>query len=256
MRLLSYNIHKGVGGRDRLYRIDRIIRVIAEEDPDLICLQEVDRNVRRTRHDDQPRRLAEAFHAAGSIYQLNVHLGHGGYGNLVLSRWPFRDIHQLSLRQRKRKPRGAQLAVVETPEGPLHLVNWHLGLAERERHWQVHHLLEHPSFRESSHLPTVIVGDFNDWRNTLAHRQFARRGLTQVTLPPRRFRSFPAYYPVISLDKAFASDAIDVEQARVVHTSLTRRASDHLPLVVDFHLDRGTRPGIDADPRSRRPASS
>ena len=55
MRLLSYNIHKGIGGRDRRYRLERIIGVIEEENPDLICLQEVDRNVRRSRFDDQPR---------------------------------------------------------------------------------------------------------------------------------------------------------------------------------------------------------
>jgi endonuclease/exonuclease/phosphatase family metal-dependent hydrolase len=236
MRLLSYNIHKGIGGRDRLYRIERIIRVIEAEDPDIICLQEVDRNVRRSRHDDQPLRLAEAFGAVGANYQLNVHLGHGGYGNLVLSRWAFRDTHHLSLRLKRRKPRGAQLVVVETPEGPLHVVHWHLGLAEHERHWQVHHLLEHPLYQESADLPTLVVGDFNDWRNRLAHGPFARHGLFQVTLPLTRFRSFPAYYAVISLDKAFARGGIDIRHARVVHTPLTRRASDHLPLVLDFHL--------------------
>jgi endonuclease/exonuclease/phosphatase family metal-dependent hydrolase len=236
MRMLSYNIHKGIGGRDRLYRFERIVRVIQEENPDLICLQEVDRNVRRTRHDDQPGRFAEAFHAVGATYQLNVHLGHGGYGNLILSRWPFRCMHQVSLRLRRRKPRGAQLVVVETHEGPLHLVHWHLGLAERERHWQVRHLLEHPSYKESAHLPTLVVGDFNDWRNTLAHGPFARHALSQVTVPLTRFRSFPAYYPVISLDKAFSGGAVDIRHARVVHTPLARRASDHLPLVIDFHL--------------------
>ena len=236
MRLLSYNIHKGVGGRDRLYRIERILRVIEDENPDIICLQEVDRNVRRTRHDDQPGRFASAFAAAGVNYQLNVHRRHGGYGNLVLSRWPFHGSHQVSLRLRRRKPRGAQLVVVATPEGPLHLVHWHLGLAERERHWQAQYLLEHPSFKESADLPTLVVGDFNDWRNSLALGPFARHGLAQLTVPLRRFRSFPAYYPVISLDKAFARGAIDVRAARLVHTPLTRRASDHLPLVIDFHL--------------------
>ena len=50
MRLLSYNIHKGIGGRDRRYRLERIIAVIEHENPDLICLQEVDQNVRRLTH--------------------------------------------------------------------------------------------------------------------------------------------------------------------------------------------------------------
>src|SRR4051812_10626424 len=147
MRLLSYNIHKGIGGRDRLYRIGRIIGVIEEENPDLICLQEVDRHVRRSRFDDQPRLLAGSFHTVAELYQLNVRLKTGGYGNLLLSRWPLRSHHQVSLRLEDRKPRGAQLAVVETPEGPLHLVHWHLGLIERERRWQAEHLLRHHLFR-------------------------------------------------------------------------------------------------------------
>lgn len=237
MRLLSYNIHKGIGGRDRLYRLGRVIAVIEAEKPDLICLQEVDCRVRRTRHDDQPRKLAEALGTAASLYQLNVQRkAGGGYGNLVLSRWPFRQTHQVSLRLRRRKPRGAQLAVVETPEGPLHLIHWHLGLGERERHWQVGALLDHPLFRESAALPTLIVGDFNDWRNTLARGPFARHEFQQWTAPRSRFRSFPANFAVLSLDKAFARGPIAVRQARIIHSSMTRAASDHLPLVVDFQL--------------------
>ncbi|HEU5118897.1 MAG TPA: endonuclease/exonuclease/phosphatase family protein, partial [Isosphaeraceae bacterium] len=136
MRLLSYNIHKGIGGRDRRYRIDRIIQVLEAEQPDLICLQEVDRNVKRSRFHDQPADLAESLRFEANLFQLNVPLKDGGYGNLVLSRWPIRDKDQISLRRGIRKPRGAQLLVIDTPEGLLHLVNWHLGLAERERHWQ------------------------------------------------------------------------------------------------------------------------
>ena len=173
MRLLSYNIHKGIGGRDRRYRLERVIQVIEDQNPDLICLQEVDRHVTRTRHDDQPRQLIEAFNAAAHLYQLNVRLKNGGYGNLLLSRWPLRSHHQVSLRLREKKPRGAQMAVVDSPEGSFHLVHWHLGLAERERHWQVRHLLDHHLFRQAAHLPTLIVGDFNDWRNTLAKGPFA-----------------------------------------------------------------------------------
>jgi endonuclease/exonuclease/phosphatase family metal-dependent hydrolase len=145
-------------------------------------------------------------------------------------------MHLVALRHGRRKPRGAQLVVVETPEGPLHLVHSHLGLAERERHWQVGHLLEHPLFRQSATLPTIVIGDLNDWRNTLARGPFARHDFHQVTAPRTRFRSFPAYFPVVSLDKAFWRGSIAVRHARIVHSPLARRASDHLPLVVDFHL--------------------
>ena len=70
------------------------------------------------------------------------------------------------------------MAVVDSPEGSFHLVHWHLGLAERERHWQVRHLLDHHLFRQRAHLPTLIVGDFNDWRNTLAKGRSPATGST------------------------------------------------------------------------------
>lgn len=236
MRLLTYNIHKGIGGRDRAYRIERITEVIENENPDLICLQEVDRHVRRSSFDDQPKLLAKAFNVEAETYQLNVRLRKGGYGNLVLSRWPMQGKHQVSLRLQDRKPRGAQIVVVESPEGPLQLVNWHLGLVQRERLWQASHLLNHHLFREADHLPTLIVGDFNDWRNKLAREPFLPRGFVQVTTPPSRFRTFPAYFAVGSLDKVFSRGNVFIKHARVVHSLLARRASDHLPLVVDFHL--------------------
>lgn len=246
MRVLSYNIHKGIGGRDRRYRLQRIIDVIEHENPDLICLQEVDRDVRRSRYDDQPHLLAEYFDISSRIYRINVHLKRGGYGNLLLSRWPFAARHEVSIRMNSRKPRSAQIAVVESPEGNFRLVNWHLGLAEKERHWQVAHLLGHPLFRESDGLPTMIIGDTNDWRNTLANGTFEDGGYQQVTAPPSRFRSFPAYMAVGSLDKAFCTEDIEVHEVRVVRSSLTRKASDHLPLVVDFHL-KGHAPDITKD---------
>src|SRR5262249_16785704 len=97
MRLLTYNIHKGYGV-DLRYRLDRVIPVIAAEDADLICLQEVDFNVRRSRHDDQPTLLARELGAHGRLYQLNVPHREGGYGNLILTRWPLRHHHHLCLR--------------------------------------------------------------------------------------------------------------------------------------------------------------
>ncbi len=237
MRLLTYNIHKGIGGRDHRYSLDRIIEVIEDQNPDVICLQEVDRNVRRSRFDNQPRLLADHFHAAGKLFQFNVKLKSGGYGNLLLTRWPILRHHQISLRYKWKKRRGAQTAVLDTPEGELHVVNWHLGLSEKERHWQVQHLLGHRLFRGESELPTLIAGDTNDWRDTLKDGSFHKDGFEHVTHPVSRFRSFPAYMAVGSLDKAFLRGQIAVKHAHVIRSAGTKIASDHLPLVVDFHLE-------------------
>lgn len=236
MRLLSYNIHKGIGGRDRQYDLDRIIAVIQAEHPDIVCLQEVDRNVARSRHHNQPQLLIEHFAPTSHLFQMNVRVKHGGYGNLLMSRWPMLAHHQISLSLRNCKSRGAQFAVIDSPDGPLQIVNWHLGLRERERHWQVRRLLEHHLFRAEQAIPTMIAGDFNDWRNTLWKGPFAIHGFRQITSPISRFRSFPAYMPLGSLDKAFVRGRIVIEHARIAKPRPARDASDHLPLVIDFRL--------------------
>jgi endonuclease/exonuclease/phosphatase family metal-dependent hydrolase len=235
MRLLSWNIHKGIGGRDRRYSLRRVIDCIDHEQPDIICLQEVDRHVRRSGYDDQPRLLARTFRYE-AIFHPMVAVGRGGYGNLVLSRFPVVSRHRISLRQGTKKPRGAQLLVLDTPHGLLHLVNTHLGLAEAERRWQVERLLGHNLFRSADPLSSLIVGDFNDWRNALASDLLQLSGFRQLTAPPSRFRSFPAWMAMGSLDKAFVRGGFVNPHARIARTSLAREASDHLPLVIDFAL--------------------
>lgn len=236
MRVVSYNIHKGIGGSDRRYRLERIVDVLASLDADLLCLQEVTIDLPRTSRHDQAAVLMERFAPMHGAFQQNVHWQHGGYGNLLLSRWPLRERHRISLRFGDKKPRGAQLVVVDTPDGPLRCTNWHLGLGERERQWQVQHLLAHPLFRDTAHLPTLLCGDSNDWRDLLGRSLLHDHGFAQATSPPQRFRSFPAALPVLALDKVFHCPRIRIDEARLVRSALARAASDHLPLRVDFSL--------------------
>lgn len=236
MRLLSYNIHKGIGGTDGRYRLERIAEVIEYDNPDIVLLQEVTCKYGRCGTDDQPKLLAERLHAVDLLYQQNVHYKVGCYGNLVLSKFPIVERHQVSLRLNSKKPRGAQIAVVETPEGPLKVVNVHLGLAENERRWQIDHLLGHNLFRKIDGIPELLAGDYNDWRNRLAPGAFDRDHFHHITAPPSKFRSFPAFLPLGSLDKAFCRGKLTVTEARISRHASSRVASDHLPLVVDFHL--------------------
>jgi len=238
LTLLSYNIHKGIGGRDRRYRLERIVNVIQDAAPDIVCLQEVDRNVRRSRFDDQPHLLSELLGLPHAMFQLNVHLKHGGYGNLLLSRWPISEQHQLSLRYSWKKPRGAQLAVIQSPRGRVVVAHTHLGLAEKERHWQVEHLLGHHLIRPLRHLPTLLVGDTNDWRNTLCNGCLKTHGFSHATHPLSRFRSFPAWMPLGSLDKVFHNPGLVVHDAHVIRTKMAKAASDHLPLLLHFDLQK------------------
>jgi hypothetical protein len=58
LRVLTYNIHVGVG-IDKKLDLQRIADVINHERPDLVGLQEVDRNVKRTEGKDASARFVE-----------------------------------------------------------------------------------------------------------------------------------------------------------------------------------------------------
>ena len=53
LRVLSYNIHKCIGGVDRRYEPTRIAEVIRKLDADILMLQEVDAGVARSKGDQQ-----------------------------------------------------------------------------------------------------------------------------------------------------------------------------------------------------------
>lgn len=233
MRLLTYNIHKGIGGRDRRYRLQRIVDVIRAVEPDIVCLQEVDQGVKRSKFDDQPAILASELGLEHTAFQLNHQVKSGGYGNCTLSKFPLLEQHSIELRINNRKNRRALLTLVDTPEGQLNLTNWHLGLAERDRHKQVAMLLSHREFKKNDELPALIAGDSNDWRNTLHKAALRENGFGLLAY----FKSFPAYMPLGALDKAYANSRIAFIQGHAISTKLTRTASDHLPVLIDFSLN-------------------
>lgn len=236
VRLVSWNIHKGIGGRDRAYDIGRILAVLEMLEPDILCLQEVDTHVRRSSMHDQPELLSQKL-GFDRLFQLNVPVGRsGGYGNLILSRWGMEYSRQHSLRIGNRKPRGVQLAKIATPHGAVAIGNWHLGLTHPE---QVRQAVRFSGLIEGdlwAGLPILVAGDTNDWGNRLFPKCLAHQGFLQVTLPVVQLRSFPAWFPVASLDKIFIRHGVRCHQRFVFRNRLTRDASDHLPLVVDFDV--------------------
>lgn len=86
VRILSWNIHHGEGTDGQL-DLERIARVITSVNPDIVALQEVDRNCTRTGQVDQPAELARLT-GLKVVFEKNVDLQGGEYGNALLTRWP------------------------------------------------------------------------------------------------------------------------------------------------------------------------
>ena len=88
--MLSYNIHHGEGTDGRI-DLERLAQVILDARPDVVALQEVDRNVERSGRVDQAAELARLTGLHMEFGQT-IPLQGGQYGNAVMSRWPMRRV--------------------------------------------------------------------------------------------------------------------------------------------------------------------
>ncbi|MAT70742.1 MAG: endonuclease [Planctomycetaceae bacterium] len=237
-RLLTYNIHKGIGGVDRRYDLGRIVETIAHYAPDLALLQEVDDGAPRSRRHRQVDLLAEATGLTHTAYQHNVRLKVGHYGNAILSRFPLHDVADCDLTVPLKKRRQALLARCELHfdghRRTVAVANVHLGLAGLERQFQLRRLLNQPFFAHlQQRTPAVVAGDYNDVWNSLGRGALREHGFTSAG---QRVRTFPAIMPARPLDRVFYRGDIEAAGAFAGHTETARLASDHRPLVVDFQL--------------------
>lgn len=236
-RLITYNIHKGIGGVDRRYDLHRIVDTLVRYDPDVVFLQEVDDGVPRSRHDRQVELLAEALELPHYVFQRNVSLTQGHYGNAILSRYPLHDPADLDLTVRYKKRRRALIAsciVRESRQRTVHLINCHLGLAGFERVVQLKRILGGDALRNlHSDTPVIIGGDFNDVWGTLGKRLLEPAGFEAAN---KAALTFPAIMPIRSLDKIFYRGALRFDHCFPGRSNVAREASDHLPVVADFNL--------------------
>lgn len=227
LRLASYNLHKCVG-LDGRRDPGRVLDVLNGIGADIIALQEVDRRL-GPRPAALPRALIEG-QSDFTVPDLPINMvSLGWHGQTILTRG-----HAVSATQRINlpgmEPRGAVLAEIQLPSGgALRVVGVHLGLVRRARQLQLRAILRALARRVP--MPTVILGDFNEWS--------ARRGLEPLAgafMLHAPGRSFHAARPIAALDRIALDPQITLSDAGVVNTTLARAASDHLPIWADITL--------------------
>ena len=242
VRILSYNIHKGIGGLDRRYRPERIAETIAHYDPHVVLLQEVDDGVPRSRLHRQVDWLGDRLGYDHRAYQHNVRLRQGHYGNAILSRLPVDEVADIELTVRFKKRRRALVLRTHIEDDhhtrSLVIANVHLGLAGYERLIQIQRLLDHERLAHlRKNTPLVIGGDFNDAGNVLGRRVLIPAGFQEAF---GTVRTFPAAYPLRALDRVYFRGELTLQSGFGGHTKLAQAASDHLPVIAEFDVPSAT----------------
>ena len=248
LRVMTYNVHSCVGMDGRLSP-ERIARVIAQHEPDVVALQELDVGRARTGGVDQAHLIARYLEMEFHFHPA-LRVAEEQYGNAILTRLPMRPVRAERLPGASRlEPRGAQWVAIETGCGEVQLINTHLGLWPGERRAQAGALLgadwlAHPDCR----APVILLGDFNALPQSPVCRMLRTR-LHDVQIELRGHRpkkTLFGRYPSARIDHIFVDRGVAIDAVDVPESVLARTASDHLPLAVDLRLDAVQFSAIDA----------
>lgn len=225
MLVATYNAHRCRGHAGRA-RPDRIEGVIGEIRPDLIALQEAQSYLRRGPGMLDMERIEREF-GLKLLRVIDQPGEHGWRGNTVLVRRDARILRAPSgLRLAGFESRGAIVAELDLGWGPFRLVATHLSLGAERRRRQAVSLLEALETGSGKQLPTLLLGDLNEWRT----RASVLGVLRETFGDPPRAPTYPAIFPVGSLDRILGYPRGLVRAVEVHDTPLARQASDHLPL--------------------------
>ncbi|GIF35758.1 exodeoxyribonuclease-3 [Actinoplanes xinjiangensis] len=255
LRLMTWNIKNGGGDR-----LPEIIRVIHREQPDVLCLQEL----------QHFHRYGRRLHALAQEAGMAVHLAPAGFAQpvAVLVRPPRRILRRSAIRWRTHH--AVAIAVVETTAGPLTVVSAHLNPFSPYRRYREARWLS--ARYGSARRMTLIAGDMNgldpdgDHTATLdsLHSLFQQRHLGPDGAPDTRAiaafraggftdlwqsvgegdgRTVPTGFAgrefgAMRLDYLLASPllAARAQRAWVVRDDTTTHASDHYPVRADITL--------------------
>ncbi|UZJ45001.1 endonuclease/exonuclease/phosphatase family protein [Marinimicrobium sp. C6131] len=238
LRVMTYNVHSCIG-MDGKVDTRRIARVIAQAQPDVVALQELDVGKARSFGKDQAHLIARHLDMDFHFHPV-IHLEEELYGDAILTRLPLRLIKAGPLPglegNLQREPRGALWVAVEFRDREIQIINTHLGLSVRERGVQVDALLGREWLSHADcQGPVILCGDFNAMPSSAVYRQLAARFKdVQTQIPGLRPRgTFFSRFPQMRLDHIFISDDLAAVTMTTIDSQLARTASDHLPLVAE-----------------------
>lgn len=231
VRVATYNIRHGAGTDDRL-DLNRTSALLRNLNADIVGLQEVDKQAKRSESVDQASFLGEklGMHSAfGSFMDFQG----GQYGLAILSRYPIVKKQVIRL-PNGNEPRVALACHIKLPSGEsVMAVNLHLDWVKDDkfRFAQAKKLSE---FLKRLKMPYIMVGDFND---TLGSRtlDLLSQNSIEADKPKSDYKTFSSTKPYTEIDFLFASPKTNwkVHNCRVFQAPKT---SDHRPIMATFEL--------------------
>lgn len=236
LRVMCYNIHHAAPpANPEKIDLDAIARVINDQDPDLVALQEVDVNTKRSGPFNQAVELGKKTGLTPYFFKAIDYEG-GEYGVAILSRYPVSETNLYPLPGQKEnpgEPRVLGTAIIRLPgKQELLFACTHLEAGRDSTNRQLQ-MAAIGDLLEDVSMPIIIAGDFNAAPGSkviriLDHHFDRTCDPCDPTIPvenPRKAIDFIAFSP---------SGQFKVKQHKVI---AERKASDHLPVMAVLEFE-------------------
>jgi endonuclease/exonuclease/phosphatase family metal-dependent hydrolase len=229
LKILSYNIHKGVSTTGLDFTLHEIKRQIRDTGANLVCLQEV------AEYKDEIAQFEFLADTAWKHYSYgkNAVYDRGHHGNAILSEFPILSWSNTNISTNRFESRGFLHCEIqpESSNHPIHVITVHLDLLERGRVKQIKKLIDWITIHIPTDAPLVVAGDFNDWTGYTSRKiqkELKMREAFQETNGTYA-KTFPSYFPILKLDRIIFKN-LNLVSAEVLHGPAWSKLSDHLPL--------------------------
>ena len=174
-----------------------------------------------------------------NAYGRNMVYPKGHHGNAVMSKFPIVHYQNHDVSVAGPEKRGLLHCVIRVAghTHDVHAICAHLGLAEAHRQQQLQLLCEIVRSEVPEEAPLIVAGDFNDWRRRAHDVLSEGAGLREVFVSAygESAKTFPARFPVLSLDRIYVRNA-SVHLPVVLPRRPWSHLSDHAPLAAEIHL--------------------
>jgi len=215
---MTFNVRQ-YRGRDGRIDPERILRVIEQGAPDVVALQDA----------EAPDGSDHLSYLENGL-KMSVFGRKAGGGNAFLSRFPLRGVGAFSL-----GGEGICLKADLDLQGKrIHLFNVRLQPSPLRQYQQLKSLFG-ADLVGNPYLPCpkLILGDFGAFCPWLWCYPFLAPG--RLHRPWGR-PTYPAFLPLVSRDRVYHLEDIEITQATVLWNPLARSASSHLPLQVTVRI--------------------
>lgn len=236
---MTINMHKGVSPLHRHATIYELRQRMRNHHPDLLFLQELQQEHRgRVRRFGQwpanelTHFLSEDFWHDWH-YGKNVEYPDGHHGNAILSKKPLHKGQNYDISAYRFEKRGLLHSVMQLDGIPIHCFCVHLALFEKGRERQLSEIIHYiDSLAESG--PTIVAGDFNDWRNR-ASAPMQAAGFIEVfeQLTGAPAKTFPSIKPILPMDRIYVR-GLKIHSVEILHEWL--KLSDHLGIAAELEI--------------------